>query len=232
MVVIKEKERAKPVKCPYLPGRLFTQEFFLAYSIGEDEFSTLVAAGWRKFGFYFFRPACPDCRKCIPVRVIADKYIPTKNQRRILRKNSETDIQIISNTFSEERYQIYKKHSDIRFGQKTSRERYVQDFCISAAPSFIMEYRSGGVLFGTGYLDSASDGLSSVYFAFDPDYSYLTPGILSCMIEIDTARILGKKYYYPGYYVEGNSSMDYKIRFSPYELYNWETKSWHNPEHL
>ncbi len=226
MIVIREKKKAKPVKCPYLPGRLFTQEFFLAWSMGEEEFASLVASGWRKFGFYFFRPVCPGCGKCLPVRVMADKYTPTKSQRRILRKNSNTDIQITSNTFSEERYLIYKKHSSVRFGQKTSRERYIQDFCTSAAPSFIMEYRSGGALFGTGYLDSASDGLSSVYFAFDPDFSYLTPGILSCMIEIDTARTLGKKYYYPGYYVKGNSSMDYKTRFSPYEIYNWEDKKW------
>ena len=229
VIVIKEKKRARPVKCPYLPDRMFTQEYFLGYSIGKDEFSSLLTSGWRKFGFYFFRPACPGCGKCIPVRVIADKYVPTKSQRRVLKKNINTEILITSNTFSEERYQIFKKHSSVRFDQKTVREKYIQDFCISAAPSFIMEYRSGGRLFGTGFIDYSDDSLSSVYFAFDPDYSRLSPGILSCMAEIKTAAALGKKYYYPGYYVEGNSSMDYKIRFSPYEMYSWDEKSWAAP---
>ncbi len=229
MIVIKEKKRARPVICPYLPDRMFTQEYFLGYSFREEEFSSLLVSGWRKFGFYFFRPACAGCRQCVPVRVLAERFEPSKSQRRVLRKNSSTSVMITPNTFSEERYQVFKKHSEIRFGQKTARESYVQDFCTSAVPSFIMEYRAEGKLFGTGFIDLASDSLSSVYFAFDPDYAFLSPGILSCMAEIDTARALGKKYYYPGYYVEGNSSMDYKIRFSPYEIYCWETKTWKPP---
>lgn len=229
MIVIREKKQAKAVVCPYLPGRYFTQEYFLGHSFDEKEFSDILESGWRKFGFYFFRPACSGCRECVPVRVIAGEFTPSKSQRRVLRKNRNTEILISSSSFSEERYQVFRKHSEIRFRQRTSRERYIQDFCISAVPSFVMEYRSSGVLFGTGYLDIASGGLSSVYFAFDPDYSSLSPGILSCMAEIDTARIFGRKYYYPGYYVRGNSSMDYKTRFPPYELYDWETKTWKKP---
>ena len=161
--------------------------------------------------------------------MLTEEYSPTKSQKRVLRKNNATEISITQTGFSEERYKIFKKHSKIRFNQKTTKESFNYNFCISAVPSFIMDYKIGEKLFGTGYIDNSSEALSSIYFAFDPDYSDLSPGILSSIVEIRTAKALGKKYYYLGYYVKNNKIMEYKLRFAPYEIYNWIEKKWEKP---
>ena len=223
-------KKTKPVKCPYLPNKIFIQRYFVHNSLNEYELEYLLSQGWRKFGYYFFKPECPECFECIPVRVLTTEYSPTKSQKRVLRKNRTTGIYITQTGFSEERYKIFEKHSKIRFNQKTTKESYEYNFCISAVPSFIMDYKIEDKLFGTGYIDNSSEALSSIYFAFDPDYSYLSPGILSSIVEIHTAKALGKKYYYLGYYVKNNKIMEYKLRFSPYEIFNWIEKKW-EPHH-
>jgi arginyl-tRNA--protein-N-Asp/Glu arginylyltransferase len=34
------------------------------------------------------------------------------------------------------------------------------------------------------------------------------------------------RYYYLGYYVKENHFMAYKIRYRPYEMYDWKQKKW------
>ena len=225
-MLLAKSQKAGPVKCPYLPDKIFTQRYFFHNRLNEYELEYLLSQGWRKFGYYFFKPECPGCFECTPVRVLTEEYCPTKSQRRVLRKNAAIEVRITPNSFSEERYKIFEKHSKIRFNQKTTRKNFEDTFCKNAVPSFITEYITDETLFGTGYVDNSSDSLNSVYFAFDPDYSYLSPGILSAIIEIHTAKTLGKKYYYLGYYIKNNRTMEYKIRFSPYERYNWIEKKW------
>ncbi len=231
MIYLHKKEKAPSVKCPYLPGREFIQEYFLAFGVDEEEFSSLLENGWRKFGFYFFRPSCEGCMECIPIRVLTGKITFTKSMKRVLRKNRNTAVSVeeigfSGEDFSEERYEVFRKHSRIRFNTVVNRESFRDDFCISAVPSVFMEYRISGKLIGIGVVDISDDALSSVYFAFDPDYSSLSPGIFSTLIEIETAKQLGKRYYYPGYYIEGNSSMSYKGRFKPYESLDWSSFTW------
>ena len=225
-------QKTDPVNCPYLPNKIFVQRYFVHNSLNESELEYLLSNGWRKFGYYFFKPECPECIECTPVRVLTEEYSPTKTQKRILRKNNSTGILITPNSFSEERYKIFEKHSKIRFNQETTRKNFKYNFTISAVPSFIMEYRREEKLFGTSYVDSSSESLNSVYFAFDPDYGYLSPGILSCIIEIYTAKKFGKKYYYLGYHIKNNKTMEYKLRFSPYETYNWVEEKWDRRSHI
>jgi arginine-tRNA-protein transferase len=226
MICIQKKNRAESVECPYLPGREFTQEYFLAIEVDETEFSALLEKGWRKFGYYFFRPVCRECRECIPIRILTKQFSHTKSMKRVFKKNVNLDVIIGRGEFTEERYQIFKKHSEERFNTTINRESFKDDFCISAVPTVFMDYKYEGKLIGVGVVDISSDALSSVYFAFDPDYSYYSPGIFSMLIEIETAKKLDKKYYYPGYYIDGNSSMSYKGKFRPHEYLDWESLTW------
>ena len=226
MICLQRKNKAESVDCPYLQDRRFIQEFFLAIEVNENEFSQLLEKGWRKFGYYFFRPVCSECRECVPIRILTERFRYSKTMKKILRKNSDVEISIGKGDYTEERYQVFKKHSEIRFNTPLNRDSFKDDFCISAVPSVFMDYRCEGSLIGIGVVDISSNALSSVYFAFDPDYSARSPGIFSMLIEIETAKKLEKQYYYPGYYIEGNKSMSYKAQFKPHERLDWDTMEW------
>lgn len=62
---------------------------------------------------------------------------------------------------------------------------------------------------------------SSVYLFYDPHFSFLSPGTLSTLFEIETTkqyRRHGIDHYYMGYYIHSCSKMRYKAGFVPSQL--------------
>jgi len=204
--------------CPYLKEETFRQEYFAGTDLDSRQFQSLLNRRWRRFGTIFFRPVCPGCMKCIPIRVIAGSFIPSKSQRRILRKNRDTVVVFNRLEFREEFYRIYEKHSLEKFGQKSSREEFIRNFYNPGVPSYQSEYYIDGSPAGLGILDLSRDGLSSVYFCYDPLYSEYGLGTFSVLREIEETMNRGLQYYYLGYYIQDSPKMSYKGRFHPYEL--------------
>jgi arginine-tRNA-protein transferase len=89
-------------------------------------------------------------------------------------------------------------------------------------------------LLAVSVLDVLPTGLSSVYFIYNTDYGFLSPGVFSALLEIQMVRhvqlqnstIHPMKYYYLGYYIHNCTKMKYKGQFVPSEVlcpvtYNW-----------
>lgn len=226
MVFLKEPHLSRPVDCPYIDGEKFIQECFYAYRLNEREFDEFLASGWRRFGLFFFRPACGTCRKCLPIRVLCSQFQPSKSQRRVLRKNERTEVRISPPEYRDEIFEIYRKHSRIKFGQDSDQAHFHESFFTPAVPSVQSEYYIDGKLMAVGFLDISLNALSSVYFIYDPEYSAWSPGTFSVMKEMEIGRDLGMSYYNLGYWVRENSHMAYKGNFHPFETYEWEKKVW------
>lgn len=194
--------------------------------LDEHQFRQLLNERWRRFGAVFFRPVCPECRKCVPIRIPVAQFRPGKSQRRVERKNSQTRVLFSELNYRDELYDVYRKHSRLRFDQESDREEFIRNFYTPAVYSFQSEFFIGDKLIGFGFLDRAADGLSSVYFCFDPDYQAHSPGTFSVLAEIKQCAAMGLDYYYLGYYIAECSRMAYKGRFRPYELLSdgvWRT---------
>ena len=228
MIFLKEPQLAQAVDCPYIQGQKFTQEYFYAYEVNEREFDEFLSSGWRRFGLFFFRPACDGCKQCIPLRVSCSQFRPTKSQRRVLRKNENTQVKLSPPNYRDEIFNIYRKHSRIKFGQDSELSRFKESFFTAAVPSAQSEYYIDGKLIGVGFIDISLNALSSVYFIYDPDYSAYSPGNFSIMKEVEIGRELGVAHYNLGYWIDGNKSMSYKGNFSPHQTYQWDEKVWYD----
>ncbi len=222
--------RAEAVECPYLPDRQFIQEYFFATGLDDHEYGVLLASGWRHFGTFFFRPACDGCRQCIPIRIDADALEPTKSQRRVLKKGTGIQMEAVPPRATDEAWNVYKTHSRSQFNKEVIRDDFERIFFDPAVPALQTEYRLDNKLIGLGFLDVADKGFSSVYFSFNPEFSRYSPGILSILLESTLARLNMKKWYYLGFWVPGNDSMEYKARFLPHQLYDWEKEAWVTPK--
>ncbi len=212
--------------CPYLEGREKQSEYFFAHNLDEEEISSLLSEGWRKFGIYFFRPACPVCTECTPLRIVTKDFTPSKSQRRILKKGAAIEVRFGPPRFDPRIYDIFETHSIERFSQSTDLEDFILSFYTVACPGIQSEYYLEGEMVAVGFLDRGHDCLNSVYFAFDPNRSDLGLGTFSILKEIEEARSMGLPHYYLGYYVPGCSRMTYKDRFLPREHYDWESGGW------
>jgi arginine-tRNA-protein transferase len=213
--------------CPYLPGRDKQFRYFFAKELAADELAYLLAHGWRKFGPYYFRPNCPACQQCVPLRVLVDEFKPSKSQRKNLRQNEAIEVKFGPLAFSERAYQIYQNHSETRFTRQGSDlDGFLFNFYSPSCPSLQSEFYLDGQLIAIGYLDQGIDCLSSVYFVYDTAYTQMGLGTFSILQEIAYTRQLGLPYYYLGYYVQECRSMAYKNNFRPRQHYDWESQIW------
>ena len=125
---------------------------------------------------YYFRPKCDDCYDCIPIRVLADKFKPTRSQKRILKKNSEITVKFNPLKYSDKIYEIYRDHSENRFGKETDIEDFIANFYSESCPSLQSEYYLNDELIAVGFLDMSNKSLSSIYFIFKTCYEKYSLG--------------------------------------------------------
>lgn len=78
--------------CPYLPNRVERKLFaFLAEDAAQNAATNarLTVSGFRRSNNVVYRPACPDCNACRPVRIPVRLFTPSRTQRRIAARNSD-----------------------------------------------------------------------------------------------------------------------------------------------
>ena len=226
MILLQEPFLSDTHDCPYLESRKCRYEYFFALDVTGEELCRLLEQGWRKFGAYFFRPNCPGCGKCIPLRVLTREFSKSKSQRRIARGGEVLTFQVGPLKYSQRAFEIYRDHSLNRFGKEADMQEFIMNFYTQSCPTLQSEYYLGDKLSAVGFLDRGENSLSSVYFVFDTQYDYLRPGTFSVISEIDYARSQGLDYYYLGYWIRENASMSYKNAFYPHERYDWASMQW------
>ena len=97
--------------------------------------------------------------------------------------------------------------------------------------SYHYQYCVDGKIVAVGVLDILPVCVSSVYLFYDPDYSFLSVGTLTSLLEISLVRQLSAVHpaitnYYLGFYIHTCIKMRYKGRYSPSFLLCPETYSW------
>jgi len=211
--------------CSYIPGQTSRMTYRLAYHLSEARYEHLLALGWRRFGRTLFRPNCRLCAACQSLRVVIPEFSPSKNQRRVLRKNSNVTLQIVRPSVTREHLQLYHDyHLDMHhrrnwnFRQVTPDE-YADSF-LDGEFSFSREfqYRSEGRLIGLGLVDVTAKAMSSVYFFHSPEWRDAALGTFSVLKEIEDGHQHGRRWLYMGYYIRECGSMNYKNRFGPHEI--------------
>jgi arginine-tRNA-protein transferase len=211
--------------CPYLAGRLWRVEEFCVRDLEPGIYEALLPLGWRRSGFSFYRTICPGCDLCTPIRLDTETFIPSRSQRRLLRVNADLRIEVVAPSFSDERYELYRRYvrykHDADEEEDSAARRSYASFLLEGPldTSAVVEYRdSGGKLLATGYVDILPGGISSVYFAFEPAQARRSLGTWSVLREAALARESSKRYYYLGFWIPGAAKMDYKANFSPFEI--------------
>jgi arginyl-tRNA--protein-N-Asp/Glu arginylyltransferase len=213
--------------CPYIEGRgPWATSYFIADSFDSEAYEAMLESGWRRSGTIIYRNECAGCSQCIPIRVSAAGFAPSPSQRRCERRNADIDMEISPLEYREDRYLLYQRYIRARHGregdaQENNRDSYIRFLIESPLPGAIADYyaRSGPerILVGNGYLDVLPSGLSSVYFAFEPEWGKRSLGVYSVLREIGLCGNLGKAWYYLGFWVPGSRKMDYKARYIPYQ---------------
>jgi len=123
-----------------------------------------------------------------------------------------------SPAFRRDVYELYLRYVEYKHGRTEKDEEDFRNFlCLSPIDTRIMMYYAGSRLAGVGWVDFLPRSLSSVYFAFDPDFASRSLGTFSVLEEIELCLKTGREWHYLGFQVQGSPKMEYKARFRPHE---------------
>ncbi len=237
---------ASPTPCGYLPDRVWSLEYEYVGRMTLDEYQERMIDGWRRFGTMLFRPACPSCQACQSLRVLVERFRPSRSQRRAQKANeNDVTLRIGQPTVTRAKLDLYDRYHAFQSEAKGWPDHPPRD-SVTYADSFVHHpfpveewcYYHGSRLIGVGYVDALppvqtasgrlaltqvdqeplTGGLSGIYFFYDPDYRQRSLGTFNVLSIIHEALRRGWPYAYLGYYVEGCPSMEYKPTFVPNQI--------------
>lgn len=215
--------RTLPAPCPYLQGRIEQRVVVSLDETPAGTFDRLSRTGFRRSHAFAYRPACPGCNACVPIRIPAATFAPDRTQRRIARRNAGlagTERPAIA---SREQYAMFKAYVTDRHGDGDMAQMTFSDFRAMIEDSVdatrVIEHRDdGGRLIAAVLADRLADGLSAVYSFFDPSQPQRSLGTHVVLDLITRAEAEGLPFVYLGYWIAGSRKMAYKSRFKPAEV--------------
>ncbi len=213
----------RKLPCPYLDGHTERKVVTdLSGPNSADLYERLSRAGFRRSHGLAYRPACPNCTACVPVRINAERFADSATFRRIRRANSDLVAADMSALATAEQFRLFTRYQHLRHNGGDMSSMSYDDYraLIEDTPveTRLIEYRdASGVLVAAMLADRMADSLSAVYSFFDPDCANRSVGTYMILWLVDHARKLGLRYIYLGYWIEGSPKMSYKERFRPLE---------------
>ncbi len=211
--------------CAYLPDQQVRMHYRHVEQATSVFSSAVIERGWRRFGKYFFYPICNGCNACKNIRIRVNDFKPSRSQRRAIKRNFDTRVIVRKPTVTPahiylyNKYHAWKAEKDGWRGGSITREEYHENFA-DGAHDFGREalYIRNNQLIGVDLFDFVDDGISAVYFFYDPDHARLSLGTYSLLYQIALARKMGLEYIYLGYWVDGCPAFAYKENFPPEEI--------------
>lgn len=232
------KEFSLNDKCSYLNDKEQTTHYKVIENCSTQNCQDLIERGFRRFGKMYFRPICTECEECQSIKIDVENFSFSKSQKRIIKKSAHLKSYLQTPTLSQahldlfKKYHLHMKNKKEWIYNETTPEHYYQSF-VTDHNEFGYEvlYFDEEKLIGVDLIDILEDGISSIYFYYDPDYSCYSLGKLSLYNQIKFAQRSNKKWIYLGYYVKGCPSLSYKSEYKPYitlqgrpseyEEFNW-----------
>ena len=205
--------------CPYVQGRL---ERKVVTELGgpraAELYQRMSRAGFRRSHGLAYRPACPQCSACVPIRIRVRGFQETRSIRRVRRLNADLAVEDLGAIATVEQYRLFVRYQRSRHGGGDMSAMSFNDYrsMVEDSPvdTRIVEFRQpDGMLAGAMLADRMGDSLSAVYSFFAPDLARRSLGTHMVLWLVETARAV-----YLGYWIAESAKMSYKVRFRPVEI--------------
>ncbi len=213
----------QPHVCSYLPEEQATTLFLdPSQPMDVSVYADLSEMGFRRSGDHLYRPHCQNCNACVPARIPATGFQPSRQQKRILKRNADLTVSVAPPAFSEEYFGLYQRYIEQRHADgdmfPPSREQFSTFLVRDLAFSRFYEFRLNGTLIAVAVTDLLPNGLSAVYTFYEPAHERRSLGRFAILWQIGETLRVGLGALYLGYWIKNCKKMNYKTQYRPIEL--------------
>ncbi|HIJ84489.1 MAG: Arginyltransferase [Magnetococcales bacterium] len=214
-----------PHPCGYLPDLQAATMFVdSTWPVDPHLYEWLLERGFRRSGSHVYRPCCPDCTACLPVRLPVQRFHPQRSLRRVQEKNRDLSVSVHPARYNDERFALYLDYLQTRHASGPMAAAEPHDFtefllCDWGETRFV-EFRLGQRLLAVAVMDVLPGSLSAVYTFFDPRQHQRSLGSVAVLWQVQHAIQQQLPNLYLGYWIKNCRKMAYKARFQPMEGYS------------
>jgi leucyl-tRNA---protein transferase len=221
--------------CPYLPERQERKLFArladsTAAAVADN--SLLTQNGFRRSHAVMYRPACPACRACVPVRVPVTGFQPSRTQRRLAQRTAVWAASMVPAVPNAEQFQLFQRYQQARHGASDMAQMDFASYQTmltegnAALRLLTLRTPQDDALQGVMLVDHLTDGLSAIYSFYAPESAAYSLGTVMILRLLAAAAAAQLPYVYLGYWVAGSRTMAYKNQFRPQQ--HLTAAGWHD----
>ncbi|QLE85821.1 arginyltransferase [Shewanella sp. Scap07] len=207
--------------CSYLPSK---QEQLLVLQedhLNDNLFEHLLALGFRRSGGTIYKPQCPQCNACLPIRIPVEQFVPSRRQKRTMRNNRDLSWRI-ADAHTPAQYALYERYVNERHKDgpmyPATPEQYQQFVKAKWTSPILIEILHEDELIGVAVTDVLPNSLSAIYSFFAPEQHKRSLGNMMILIQLQLAKLMRKSFIYLGYQIDESRKMNYKRNFHPYQV--------------
>lgn len=197
------------------------------------EFDLLLSFGWYPMGqtvfttSHLFRDEDTPPMKVHWLRYPVSDIRDRTSHKRIRSKNKVFEVEVADpfahNSELDSLYERYLDSVDFDGYSNIGKATY-QGNSPNIYESKAIILRDKGKIISCGIFHVGFKAVASILHFFDPRYKQYSPGKYLILKTLDYCRDMKMEWYYPGYVIQGNSKMDYKLFLGK------ETAQYYHPE--
>ncbi len=202
-------------------------------SIAPQQLDKFLAMGWYRMGqtiftthFLFYEK---DIYSAIWLRLLLEDYMPSKSLRKILRKNRKLfRCEVVPFNLTEEKKVIYAAYAKEFKGHlaESLESSLLEHETHNIYDTLEINIYDGDRLIAFSFFDNGDNSIASITGIYDPEYYEYSLGVYTMLEEVEYAKHCDKKFFYPGYFVPGNSRFDYKLRLNNMSYLDITGRKW------
>lgn len=187
-------------------------------SLSGQQLDQLLALGWYRMHQEVFTTShiqLGDIYKVHWLRYAMEELQPHTSHKRIYQRARNFQYQVKDFVLHEEHKALHHRYrSSIDFDGAPSIQDCLfggEDMTHSIFHTKTISLYDGSQLIAAGYFDVGEKSAASILHFFDPAYARYSLGKYLILLTIAYLKEHNFHFYYPGYIVEGNPKMDYKL---------------------
>lgn len=211
-------------------------DFRFPLQILPDQLDNYLAAGWYRMSQCIFTTDYVEVDghdyQAIWLRIDLNSYKPSSTFEKLEKRNRNFRVEIVPFVYSRQHELLYAKYVRSVTGE---RSKTLADFLFDFTNNDI--FNSVAIhlydvdkLIAVGIFDIGRKSVAGICSFFDPDYKKHSLGRYLIYKKIEYCCQNGFDYFYPGYFVPGIETFDYKLRIgtASLEYFDMRQRKWKN----